>query len=387
MGPGVSPVSLNRIGVAGRCAGKGESNMGTTLDLSELKQKIGQLFMIGIPGPRLDRDTDALIREYNIGGVILFSRNIQEPLQLTALCRDLQERALKYHGTPLFLAVDQEGGPVARLKEPFTVFPGNRAIGSGDYPERRADEFGRVTAREMRLVGLNMDLAPVVDVPEGEPERHLRGRTFGEDPERVARLGRIVIRALQKNGVMAVAKHFPGLGRAERDPHAELPRISQDLSEIRSVNLHPFRAAIKEGVCGIMTSHALYPALDPVCPATLSPSVLTGLLREEMEYDGLVLTDDLEMGAVARGWGVAEGAAEALEAGADILLVCKDQERAREGLELVCNRVLQGRLSNERLEISRRRIIRAKERFLSRWEPPSYSRVKQYFRLQGAGAG
>jgi beta-N-acetylhexosaminidase len=231
--------------------------------------------MVGVPGPALDKETDELIREGHIGGIILFSRNVENPLQLAALCRDLQAAASKRQDPPLFLAVDQEGGRVARLKEPFRSFPGNAAIGMDEEPVKKAIEFATVTSREMGMVGLNMNLAPVVDVQRGEIEKHLAGRSFGEDPEVVAFLGRTVVKHLQKNGIMAVAKHFPGLGRADVDPHFHLPKINIDLEELERVNFPPFAAAIEEGVCGIMTSHAMYPALDPERPATLSPLVVT----------------------------------------------------------------------------------------------------------------
>ena len=188
--------------------GRETGTLSTTLELSELDSKIGQLFMVGIPGPHLDEGTENLIRDYNLGGVILFTRNIEGPVQLARLCRDLQDTVKKYQGPPLFLAVDQEGGRVARLREPFTIFPGNAAI------------------------GLNMDLAPVVDVQRGKPEKQMEGRIFGEGPEMAALLGRTVVRSLQENGVMAVAKHFPGLGGTRLDPHVHLPRIDMEIDEM-----------------------------------------------------------------------------------------------------------------------------------------------------------
>jgi beta-N-acetylhexosaminidase len=355
--------------------------LSTTLDLSELDGKIGQLFMIGIPGPQLDRSTEALIRDCNLGGVILFSRNIEDPIQLTRLCLDLQDAATEHHGLPLILAVDQEGGRVARLREPFTRFPGNAAIGQDTEPEEKAKEFGRITAKEMKMVGLNMNLAPVVDVQRGEPEKHLAGRTFGEDPAMVALLGRAVVRSLQENGIMAVAKHFPGLGRTRLDPHVHLPRIELDMKEMEEVNLPPFQAAINEGVSGIMTSHAIYPALDTERPATLSPIVLNQLLRETMCFEGLIITDDLEMGAIAEHWGVAEGAAAAFEAGADILLICKDQKYVLESLELIRGRLLRGEIPFQRLNASYERIMKVRSTLLDRKEWISMGNVKRYFKL------
>jgi beta-N-acetylhexosaminidase len=335
--------------------------------------------MIGVPGLALDKETDELIREGHIGGVILFSRNIEDPLQLAALCRDLQSAASKAQDSPLFLAVDQEGGRVARLKDPFKIFPGNAAIGMDEEPVKRAIEFATVTAKEMKLVGLNMNLAPVVDVQRGEVEKHLAGRSFGEDPEVVAFLGRTVVKHLQKNGIMAVAKHFPGLGRAKVDPHVHLPKINIDLEELERINLPPFAAAIEEGVCGIMTSHAVYPALDPEQPATLSPKVLIEVLRKKMGFRGLTITDDLEMGAIAGDWSVAEGAVKSFQAGADILLICKDQGRVRESLDRMRQAVSKGTLSTERIARSLERIREAKARFLGHREEISLAGVREYF--------
>ncbi len=355
--------------------------MSTTLELSELEAKIGQLFMIGLPGPTMDQETAALIRDHGPGGVILFSRNIEDPVQVARLCRELQKAAKESTGFPLFLAVDQEGGRVARLKEPFTTFPGNAAIGASADPTKEAEEFARVTATEMKLVGLNMDMAPVVDVQRGELERHLVDRTFGEDPAMVARLGRTVIRTMQTEGVMAVAKHFPGLGQASLDPHHELPRIDASLEEIEGLNLTPFEAAIEEGVAAIMTSHAVYPALDADRPATLSSAVLIDLLRRKMGFEGLVISDDLEMGAIAKTWGVAEGTAAAFAAGSDVLLICQDQRYLLEGIRIIRGRLLQGEIPFQRLQESYDRIREAKERFLRKQGRVVLASVRRYFKL------
>ena len=354
--------------------------MHSTLELSELHDHMGRLFMAGMPGPRLDSETISLIRDRGLGGVILFKRNIVDPLQVAVLCNDLQETALKYHGVPLFLAVDQEGGRVARLGEPFTCFPGNSAIGDGPGSQEMAAAFGRVTAMEMRLVGLNMNMAPVLDVPTGPVDQHLQGRMFGEDPGRVGRLGRIVIKALQENGVMAVGKHFPGLGKARLDPHEHLPTIEADQQEIETTNLPPFQEAMSEGVSGIMTSHALYPGLDAHCPATLSYPIITELLRERLGLEGLIITDDLEMGAIKKDPGVAEGAVKAFEAGNDILLVCEDQGLVRDAMDRLRNRLLTNDALLSRLHESVGRIGVAKEKFLGSREPVSFKKVKRYFK-------
>ncbi len=346
----------------------------------DAEREIGQLFMVGMPGAHLDDATENLIHEDHVGGIILFSRNIEDPLQLAALCSDLQAAASKALDPPLFLAVDQEGGRVARLKEPFRSFAGNAAIGMDEEPVKRAIEFATVTSKEMTVVGLNMNLAPVVDVQRGEIEKHLAGRSFGEDPEVVAFLGRTVVRHLQQNGIMAVAKHFPGLGRADVDPHFHLPKINIDLEELERINFPPFAAAIEEGVCGIMTSHAIYPALDHERPATLSHTVLTKVLRERMGFKGLTITDDLEMGAIAADSSVAEGALKSFQAGADILLICKDQSHVRESLDALRQAVSKGTFPPSGSRQSLERIRKMKARFLGHREEISLAGVREYFR-------
>jgi beta-N-acetylhexosaminidase len=344
-----------------------------------LDERIGQLFIAGMPGLEVDSGTKSLIQNYKIGGIILFSRNIQSPVQLTVLCMSLQKLAIQYQGQPLFLAIDQEGGRVSRLREPFTIFPGNSAMGENLDPLSKATEFASVTAREMGIVGLNMDLAPVIDVKRGELEKHLKGRTFGDDPEKVSSLGTAVIKGLQKNGILAVAKHFPGLGRAQLDPHLHLPVIETDSKEMEEINFPPFKAAIESGVSAIMTSHAIYPAIEPDIPATLSRKALNLLLREKLQFKGLIITDDLEMGAIDKKWGAAQGASLAFEAGSDLLLICENQEKIIDGIKILRNNINNGRIPLQRLEGSVRRINTAKSRISETLKETSLEEVKKYF--------
>jgi len=353
--------------------------MQSTLELSELDTMIGSLFTVGIASVEPDKTAIELVRKHRVGGIILFARNVSDPVQMASLCRSLQREAISSTGTPLFMAVDQEGGRVARLKAPFTLHPGASQIGSSPKASEDASHFAAVTAKEMGLVGLNMNMAPVLDVPTGDPERHLSGRTFGTDPEIVATLGVKVVEGLQRGGVSAVGKHFPGLGKAGLDPHHLLPTIQASEDEMERWDLLPFAAAIKAGVHGIMTSHAVYTGLDPGVPATLSHRILTGLLREKMNFEGLIITDDLEMGAIAGGPGVAEGAVASVEAGADILLVCEKFENVLESIDAVRKAALRGRISPSRLRESSCRIRKAKMSIPVDPEIISIDRVKAHF--------
>jgi beta-N-acetylhexosaminidase len=279
----------------------------------------------------------------------------------------------------MFLAIDQEGGRVARLAEPFTRFPGNAAIGGSPDPDARALEYAETTAREMSLVGLNMNMAPVLDVANPAMDAHLQGRSFSDDPLKVAALGRIVIDTFQQAGIIAVGKHFPGLGRSDRDPHLHLPTASATLEEMESVHLPPFAAAIEAGVSAIMSSHALYPSLDPGVPASLSRKIMNGLLRDKMGFCGLIISDDLEMGAIEKERKLPQGASDAFEAGIDLLLICEDQSLLRESVEYLRNKVLREEISSERLHESLGRIAAAKKRFLSPRKRIVLKRVKEYF--------
>lgn len=360
--------------------------MNTIMDNSEIDSCIGQLFMIGMPGLYLDEETESLIREYNIGGIVLFKRNIDNPIQVAELCRSIQAASMEYHGNPMFIAVDQEGGMVARLKEPFTIFPGNEAIGESIKPVKMAKEFARITAKEMRMVGLNMDLAPVMDVKRGIPDRHLGTRIFSDDPDKVGHLGGAVIETLQKKGVMAIAKHFPGLGLANFDPHQGNVTINYESEGVKKGQMRPFKNAIKKDVAGIMTSHAIYPDIDPDSPATLSHRIVTGILREKLRYKGLILTDDLEMGAIQKSIGVAQGAAAAFMAGADLLLICEHQGYVVEAIELIRKMLFENELTMERIMSSVMRIRDVRRDFPGPKKRISITGIRKYFDMNGEAA-
>ncbi len=282
------------------------------------QQLAGQRLMAGFDGTCLNDDLRFLIDSLKVGGIILFSYNISDPEQLKKLCSSVQEYAALSGQPPLLIAIDQEGGQVARLKEPFTRFPGNPAM----KDEKDAKHFARVTAGELMGLGINMNMAPVMDLaPEGM-SGIMAKRSFGHDPERVSKMGTCVIKHLQKNGVMAVAKHFPGIGRTVLDSHVDLPLLGAELSVLESSDFIPFEAAIQHDVAGIMLSHIVYEKIDPKWPASLSTRIAKGLLRERMGFKGLVITDDLDMGAISNHYDIKTGIRQILSADIDIPLIC-----------------------------------------------------------------
>lgn len=320
----------------------------------------GQRLMVGFDGRRLNDDLKRFIRRFKVGGLILFARNIAGPEQLQSLCSSVQAYALDCGNPPLFIAVDQEGGKVARLKAPFTEFAGSPFVKS---PEA-AHDFGRITALELQQVHINMNLAPVLDVAPPDMQSVMADRAFGGDPAWVAQLGTAVIHSLQKNGVMAVAKHFPGIGRTRLDSHLELPETDLQPADLAAMELVPFQAAVAGGVAGIMLSHVLYRSLDPNWPASLSHRIGAGLLRNKMGFSGLILTDDLDMGAVAKHFSIQTAVYQAYRAEADLMLICRPSAKI-ESAFTVLQRLLQDtdsrRISGE---ASLHRILGFKKRYL-----------------------
>jgi beta-N-acetylhexosaminidase len=267
-----------------------------------------------------------MITGMHVGGLIVFKRNMSDPHGLAELCGAAQALSMKTGHPPLMISVDQEGGPVARLGPPFTVFPGNRAVGKARSHEA-AREFGLSTARELKSVGITMNLAPVVDVMEEGGNGVMADRVFGDDPKLVADLGRVVIEALQAGGVAATAKHFPGMGRAVADPHRWAARINTEKPFLVSRDLVPFRAAIQTGVEAVMLSHVVYEALDSKWPASLSPIIAKDLLRETMGFRGVTITDDLDMGAIAQRFDVETLVRQICDADIDVALICHDRTK------------------------------------------------------------
>ncbi len=316
----------------------------------------GRLFMLGVEGTRPRPQAVALLKATNASGVLLLARNIQNPLQTRALTQGLQDRL----GRRLLFAVDHEGGNVLRFQRGLTVFPGNAALGRLDS-ERAALEVGRQMGSELRALGIEMNLAPVLDVLTERYNPGIGLRSFGSDPELAARLGAAMIRGLEARGVRACAKHFPGKGAATKDAHVELPTIHLSRPDFEKGHLLPFKAAIRAGASAVMSSHVLYPFFDSL-PATFSKRIATGLVRGELGFEGALITDDLCMGAVLQDRTIPAAALEAFQAGHDMLLIAfnpKEQRRAVERLRESCAK---GAVEASRLTESLGRVERLLER-------------------------
>jgi beta-N-acetylhexosaminidase len=321
----------------------------------------GQRLMVGFDGTGFNDDLEFLIGSLRIGGLILFSRNLGTPEQIRQLCRDCQACAGRTGLPPLFISIDQEGGQVARLKPPFTQFPGNPSM---RHP-RDAVHFARVTAMELKHMGINMNMSPVLDVAPRDVNSIMAGRAFGGDPDWVATMGMTVIDHFQRRGVMAVAKHFPGIGRTVLDSHLVLPDLDIDRQALAGFDLIPFTTAIAGNVAGIMLSHIRYSGIDPVWPASLSPAITADLLRSELGYQGVVMTDDLDMGAIKPSLGIDTAIDQIMAADVDIALICHQGP----DIEAACEKIRQTLGDDARLrEMGRQsleRILRLKSTYLT----------------------
>ena len=311
----------------------------------------GKLLMVGFEGTTVPKGLRVLVRDHGVAGVILFSRNVEALEQLVEMVREL--RALREE--PLLIAVDHEGGRVTRVGEPFTPLPPFRALGRADDDEL-ARAWGRLVAAELLAAGIDMDLAPVMDVDSNPANPIIGDRALSGDPACVARLGSRVIRAMRENGLLSCAKHFPGHGDTTEDSHLALPVVERPRPELEAVEAPPFRAAVEAGVDAVMSAHVVYTALDAGAPATLSPGILTGILRGEWGYDGVVISDDLEMAAIADRYGAGESAVLAVLAGCDLLLACRELDRQFEMIEHLRASAENGHLPPDRLAAAVRRV-------------------------------
>ncbi len=329
----------------------------------DLDRKVGQMIMVAVPGNRLNSAVRTILDRYLPGGIILFGYNLTSFVDNRKFIAEMQEYSLSHSGIPLFVSVDQEGGRVARLTSGVTQFPGNMASGiAGDCS--LTYKWGRVLGLELRRTGINMNLAPVLDVNNNPFNPVINTRSFGSDPDTVASLGSCYIKGLQSSKCLAVGKHFPGHGDTNLDSHRTLPVILNNMSRLRRTELPPFREAISSHVEGIMTAHISYPEILPNHdPATISPFFLTALLRKEMNFKGLVITDDMEMAAISKRMDIGEAAVKSIQAGADIVLISSYGTNIPSIVRAIKKAVAEKCISKNRIDESVRRILEAKMRY------------------------
>lgn len=320
------------------------------------------MFCIGFDGYSIPPHVDRLISR-GIGGVALFRRNVESPRAFARLCAELKRRAAR----PFIVCIDQEGGRVMRLRDGFTDVPSMRALGrTGDAA--LAQQIGRVLGTELRAVNGDLNFAPVLDVDTNAANPVIADRSLGGDPSLVARLGVAIARGLQESGVAACGKHFPGHGDTLQDSHVDLPRLNLPIERLHTVELPPFAAAVQSGIATIMTAHVVYEAIDHQYPATMSRAVLHNILRGQLGFDGAIISDDIEMKAIADHFGFEEAIIQSANAGVDLLMVCHIAQKQEEAIEALIRGVEHGKVKRQRIEEAGRRLDALFDRFV---RPPS----------------
>ena len=314
----------------------------------DFKSLVGQLFIVGFDGYSISTEYRKFIQEYKLGGVIYFKRNVQSPAQLAELANEIQFSCRPADYPFLFTSIDHEGGKVNRLVKPFTKFPGNDYLGDINSP-KVGFEFGMVLGKELKAIGINMNYAPVVDVNSNKANPVINTRAFSDDPEICGKLGSAVCRGIQKMGVVAVAKHFPGHGDTKEDSHLALPRINKSLAEMEKMELIPFKRVFRSRVEAVMTAHILNDAIDPEYPATMSYKTIGDLLRTQMRYSKLVISDDMEMKAITDHYGAEEAAILSINAGCDLLIYRGEQGPPTKVMDAVLKPLRRGVLSSKPL--------------------------------------
>lgn len=346
------------------------------MTLSELRQQIGQLFLVGFDGRTVPEDFKKAIQEFNLGGTIYFKRNAESPVQLAMLSNQLQWECRSKESPQLLISIDHEGGKVNRLSAPFTQFPGMDLVGEMGSP-KLAFHVGLAMGEELSAIGVNVNFAPVADVLTNPANPIMAGRSFSSNPEVCAKMGSGICRGLQKSKVVAVAKHFPGHGDTSEDSHLTLPTVDRTKEDCEKIEFIPFRRLIRSRVEAVMTAHLINKSLDPDRPATLSPLIINDLLRAQLRFQKLVFSDDMEMKAIADNYGIEESAVLAIQAGCDMLIYRGDQGFPVAAYEALVKAVEEKRISKERIEVSVQRILNLKKVYANQIKPLEMSQLEK----------
>ncbi len=337
----------------------------------------GPLITIGIQGKNLTDDEKKFIITNQIGGVVLFPRNFENLKQFHALCHDIHSLRLKMPDkTPLFLSVDQEGGRVQRLKEPFTVWPTVRKLGDIDNTTL-SFAFSQKMGQELRAFGINLNFAPCADIFSNPSNKVIGDRSLGSDPEHVSKHVSAMVRGYIKADVLACVKHFPGHENTLLDSHDDLPKEESDLKRLEDFEMLPFKRAFKARVDMCMTSHILFPKIDPKYPASLSEIFVQKILKEHCRFRGLVVTDDLDMGALRKNFSIEEIAVQAVKAGSDVLLYCNEPLSPVRAIEAIIGATAQGVLSKAEIESRIKKIQQFKKESILNPDPISFEEAQK----------
>ncbi|MFY3792604.1 beta-N-acetylhexosaminidase [Ureibacillus sp. MALMAid1270] len=326
-----------------------------------LDQKIGQMIFAGVDGTSYNQNADSLIHEFHVGGIIFNKKNFTSPIQTVQYINQIRAENAK-NQIPLFLGVDQEGGIVAKLPGNLTPIPTNLEIGKKNN-EQFSHAIGQILGKEVKAYGFNMNFAPVLDINSNPNNPVIGNRSFGNNADLVSRLGISTMNGLQSENVIAVVKHFPGHGDTATDSHLELPRVNKTLPELEQLELLPFQQAIHDGADVVMIAHILLPEIDVNNPSSMSEAIITDLLRGQLGYDGVVITDDMTMEAITDHYDISGAAVQSVKAGSDIIMIAHDFHKVTSAIEALRRAVVNGEITEDRIDESVIRILQLKEKY------------------------
>ncbi|WP_255319768.1 beta-N-acetylhexosaminidase [Paenibacillus amylolyticus] len=326
-----------------------------------LEEKIGQMILAGVQGTTLDDQAKQMITDQKVGGIIFYANNVST-LEGTAKFVQSIKEANHFNPVPIFMSVDQEGGKVSRMPETVESIPSSRKVGE-TKDSALAETMGELLARQVQLAGFNVDFAPVLDVNSNPKNPVIGDRSFGSSAELVSRMGIAEMKGLRNEGIIPVVKHFPGHGDTSVDSHLDLPVVNKTEKQLAELEWIPFQAAVKEQVEAVMVAHILFPKLDPDHPASLSDVIIGEHLRGKFKYDGVVITDDLSMGAIAKNYKLDQAALATVKAGSDILLVAHSYESAKTIFDTLISAVKSGKITESRIDESVYRILALKQQY------------------------
>jgi beta-N-acetylhexosaminidase len=358
---GCTPFEKEGIHPAPMPSTKPSDKIAKQINNMSLSEKIGQLLIVGVEGYEIDENAKIMIEEEKIGGIILLERNIENAKQLLSLNNSLKSLNSS-NAIPLFISVDEEGGSVSRMPIEFKKLPTNREIGLLN-DKKLCFEVGKLIAEEIKAFGYNMNFAPVLDINSNSQNTVIGDRAFGENADIVSDLGVSTMNGIKSGGVVSVIKHFPGHGDTLVDSHVDLPVVNYDIDRLNAMELIPFKKSINEGADAVMVAHILMNKLDSEHPASMSKAVATDLLREEMGFNGLVVTDDMTMGAIIKNYDIGQAAVMAINAGVDIIMVCHGYDNQSKVINALQNAVRTGEVSEDRLNESLKRILKLKQKY------------------------
>lgn len=326
-----------------------------------LEEKVGQLVMVGVDGYEINANAQQLIENYHVGGFVLLKKNVRDSGQMLNLINTLKETN-GVNKIPLFLALDEEGGRISRMPAEFKKMPSSQQVGAQNSGAL-GKKMGEILGREVKGFGMNVNFAPVLDIFSNPKNKVIGDRAFGSNPELVSKVGIQTMRGIQEQGIISVVKHFPGHRDTSVDSHVGLPRVDYDLERLRNFELRPFAEAIANDVDAIMLAHILLPKLDPDYPASFSEVLIRDILRKEMDYNGVVITDDMTMGAIVENYNIGEAAVKSILAGSDIVLVCHDFAKEEAVLKEILHAAQTGKIPADRIDESVYRVLKLKEKY------------------------